>query len=103
MTSYPTKALCGCGMGVLTTRFDCWPISLDTAHLNPIGELQALMEGRRTFHLIYPQMYRRHSLSIARWPRAVVGTIHREHRCDTEEVSEVHLMPSPRRTFELDF
>lgn len=90
---YPTIAACPCGAGVLTVRYDCWPLVLDTARLNPIGELQALMEGRRTFHLIYPQMYRRHRLAIARWPTAVIGTIHREHKCGTGEVPEAHLMP----------
>ncbi|WP_040829827.1 hypothetical protein [Nocardia jiangxiensis] len=87
----------GCGAGLKVLRYDALTIHCDPAHLSQIGELGALLLRLRTWHVIEPHIYRRHSIAIADEPFPKIGYVLREHRCGLTAPEGAALAPEPPR------
>jgi hypothetical protein len=64
-------------------------VTLDLVELTPLGELDALHSGRRTWtvHAASGHVYARDPAGIGRWPAGQVQrqSVHADHRCRGEE------------------
>jgi hypothetical protein len=63
-------------------------VVLDAGELNPIGELDALHDGRRTWTVHHSgDVHSRSAIGIGRWPAAQGWrrTVHADHRCEGEQ------------------
>jgi hypothetical protein len=65
VTTSPTMTMCRCGRPVLAADVHGLPRHLDTSALNDMGELQALIENRKTYELHGEMLIPRTSERIA--------------------------------------
>ena len=83
-----------CGRATLTGlsnggRCAAVDVRLDVTELDPVGELSALHEGRRTWTLhATGDAFMRDTAEIGKWPavRSWRRTVHADHRCAKGEV-----------------
>ncbi|USC17016.1 hypothetical protein [Rhodococcus sp. 11-3] len=80
----PSVTHCGdCGARVLACWHEGWHEVLEDAELSQVGEIAALMSGRRTFELCAKQLYRRTPYRIRNHPAPVISVVLTEHVCGT--------------------
>ncbi|MFF2551836.1 hypothetical protein ACFVUS_12600 [Nocardia sp. NPDC058058] len=81
----------------MAARYDALPLALDVEHLSQTGELMALLLRLKTWHIVYPHIYRRNSFAIRDEPFPRLGYILREHRCGlSAPTGEALALPPPR-------
>lgn len=71
-----------CSRKVLRATKDGWSLVLDPDGLTLEGEVEAMLQGQRTFHLVGDHLYRRHAMAIDELPEPNHGKIIRVHKCD---------------------
>ncbi|WIF20524.1 hypothetical protein SEA_JFLIX2_33 [Rhodococcus phage Jflix2] len=94
-TDYPRKSKCGrCGRVVLAGAVFGLDTRFDPYLLNQLGEVDALLQGLRTFYAHHPTFAHRTTSMIRREPIPKMGYIIREHRCDVADPPP-HLQTQP--------
>ncbi len=73
-----------CRAPVRFRRWDAFDLVLDNQELGPLDEAACFVLGVRTFHLVEPNLFRRHKFAIVRQPDPSYGLILREHHCDSK-------------------
>jgi ribosomal protein S27E len=65
VTEAPSLINCRkCGRAIMAATVGGMAVHIDTATLNPVGELAALMQGRSTYNLRGDHLFRRHPEQI---------------------------------------
>lgn len=78
-----------CSRKVLKATKDGWPLVLDPDALTLLGEVEAMLQGQRTFHAVGDNLYKRHAMAIDELPEPKHGKIVRVHKC--EQLTSVHV------------
>lgn len=95
-TDYPRKSQCGqCGEVVLVGLADGLDTKYDPYLLSQLGEIEALLRGKRTYWARHPMFSRRTTSTIRREPVPIDGFIIREHDCGTPRPTP-QLLTTPR-------
>ncbi|MBO0879943.1 MAG: hypothetical protein J2P17_06160 [Mycobacterium sp.] len=75
------SALCRCGLPVRRFLYNAMPLYLDDMPLTELGELDAVLNGVKTFSVYGSNLIRRTPAEIEQFPNPIGGQILREHRC----------------------
>lgn len=94
--SYPSKSdRCpDCRMPVRAGWFDSVWTRYDLPPLTQWGELCALIQGLKTFHLVEPNVYRRSAFRIHVMPAPDFGEVVRMHGCGVPQPGPTEVAPS---------
>jgi hypothetical protein len=87
-----------CGRIVFDAIVEGLPVHADPTPLTPIGELAALLAGRRTYDLARRELWHRDRWRICRREHPVVA----DHRCGIPPPPAGHVAPVTRRPFPAD-
>jgi hypothetical protein len=93
----PRNGTCrSCGTRILVAYYDAMPRYWDRPALTPVGELDALLRGLRTWHVVGTEVYQRRAHSITEEPAPIYGDIHRDHKCGIPQPAGVAVKEIPK-------